>query len=108
MQFLKMILDAGHMAMFSDFSLKALIAQWDSHLLGSNPFVKTGETSGVVSLRFKPAVLKECPSAQLQIIGDMVEGGRCNMHTLGGTIVYSVNQANIDKTAYKLDVLTIK
>ena len=29
------------------------------------------------------------------------------MHTLGGTIVYSVNKASIDKKAYKLDVLTI-
>ena len=69
--FLRMILDAGHMAMFSDFSLKALIAQWDEKLLGSNPFVKTGETSGDVELRFKSSVLKECPSAQLQIVGDM-------------------------------------
>jgi hypothetical protein len=28
------------MAMFSDFSLKALIAEWDEHLMGPNPFVK--------------------------------------------------------------------
>ena len=42
MSLLKKVLDAGHMAMFSDFSLKALINQWDSNLLGSNPFVKTG------------------------------------------------------------------
>jgi hypothetical protein len=62
----------------------------------------------MVSLRFKPAVLKECPSAQLQIVGDMVDGGKCNLHTLGGTIVYSVDKNNIDKNAYKLDVLTIK
>lgn len=38
----------------------------------------------------------------------MVEGGKCSLHTLGGTIVYSVNKANIDKNAYKLDILTIK
>ena len=29
LNFLKMILDGGHMAMFSDFSLKALIHEWD-------------------------------------------------------------------------------
>lgn len=28
------------MAMFSDFSLKALIADWNSELLGPNPFIK--------------------------------------------------------------------
>ena len=74
-----MVLDAGHMAMFSDFSLKALIHDWDEKLLGSNPFVKTGEIQGEVELRFRTSVLKECPSAQLQIVGDMAEGGRCNL-----------------------------
>jgi len=37
-------LDDGHMAMFSDFSLKALIKEWDSALLGSNPFEQIGQT----------------------------------------------------------------
>lgn len=40
-----MILDRKHMAMFSDFSLKALIRDWDSEYLGPNPFKKIGETS---------------------------------------------------------------
>ena len=103
-----MIIDAGHMAMFSDFSLKALIAQWDEKLLGTNPFVKIGETAGDVQLFFKAAALKECPSAQLQIVGDMSEGGHCNLHTLGQTIVYTVNPQKVDKDAYRLDILTIK
>ncbi len=33
------------MVMFSDFSLKALINQWDESKLGPNPFKKVGETS---------------------------------------------------------------
>lgn len=41
-KFLKIILDKGHMAMFSDFSLKALVKDWDQTLLGPNPFEKTG------------------------------------------------------------------
>ena len=52
-KFLKMILDKGHMAMFSDFSLKALIKEWDSTLLGPNPFVETGQTSNPIDMRFK-------------------------------------------------------
>lgn len=38
--FAKAMIDRGHMVMFSDFSLKALIAQWDQKTLGPNPFVK--------------------------------------------------------------------
>ena len=33
------------MVMFSDFSLKALISQWDHNQLGPNPFKKVDETS---------------------------------------------------------------
>jgi hypothetical protein len=38
--------------MFSDFSLKALINEWDSHKLGPNPFKKVGETSAAFELKF--------------------------------------------------------
>jgi hypothetical protein len=69
--------------------------------------VKTGETSSEVILKFKPSVLKECPSAQLQIVGEMAEGGKCNLHTLGQTILYSINKKNIDVNSYSLEVLTI-
>jgi hypothetical protein len=47
MKFLKIILDRGHMAMFSDFSLKALIAQWKAEVLGPNPFKQVGGHSGM-------------------------------------------------------------
>jgi hypothetical protein len=94
-KFLKMILDKGHMAMFSDFSLKALINQWDGHILGPNPFKKVGEISDSFEIRFNATDLKECPSAQLQIVGDMAEGGKCNVGAMGGTIVYSVDKNNL-------------
>jgi len=45
--FLKIIIDRGQMAMFSDFSLKALINRWeDEYGLGPNPFIETGDHSG--------------------------------------------------------------
>lgn len=96
------MLNAKHMCMFSDFSLKALINEWDVEVMGKNPFVKTGETSREVALRFQAGILKECPSAQLQLVGDLAEGGMCNIHCLGGTILYSVNKANIDEEQYAL------
>lgn len=40
------MIDQGHMCMFSDFSLMALIKGWDEkYELGPNPFVKIDYTS---------------------------------------------------------------
>lgn len=39
MKFARKMIDRGHMVMFSDFSLKALINNWDNKMLGPNPFV---------------------------------------------------------------------
>jgi len=30
-------------------------------------------------MKFKAGELKECPSAQLQIVGEMAEGGSCHI-----------------------------
>ena len=50
-----------------------------------------GETSSPFELRFKSGVLKECPSAQLQSVGDLAEEGKCHVATMSGTIVYTVD-----------------
>jgi hypothetical protein len=106
--FLKKVIDRGHMAMFSDFSLKALVNSWkDKYELGPNPFAQTTEHTGNFVLRFNTADLKECPSAQLQTVGDMAETGLCNVQAAGGTIVYSVDRSKLDHKIYKLQVLTV-
>ena len=51
--------------------------------------------------------MKECPSAQLQIVGEMAEKGKCNVHCLGGTILYSINPKRKTTDQYKLKVLTV-
>ena len=93
--------------MFSDFSLKALINQWDSEYLGPNPFKKVSQTSNQFTLSFNRDDLKECPSAQLQLVGEMAEEGKCNVSAMGGTIVYSVNQKRKETDLYRLQVLTV-
>ena len=65
--------------MFSDFSLKALIKNWDEKCLGPNPFVYTTQHSGHVQLHFDCQKLKNCVSAQLQVVGDMAVEGHCNI-----------------------------
>lgn len=103
------MIDRGHMCMFSDFSLKALIKGWNQkYELGPNPFVQTDNFhNGQFELRFNNEILKECPSAQLQIVGEMAEGGRCMMHSLEDTIVYCVDKTKLNHNIYSLQVLTI-
>ena len=102
-KFVKTVIDRGHMAMFSDFSLKALVNQWkDKYELGPNPFVQTQEHTGNFMINFNPGVLKECASAQLQMVGDMSQSGFCNVHAAGGTIVYCVDSSKLNHNIYKL------
>ncbi len=106
--FVKKVIDRGHMTMFSDFSLKALVNQWnEKYGLGPNPFVQTYEHTGDFTINFNPGELKECPSAQLQIIGDMTEKGFCNVNAAGGTIVYCVDKKKLKHNRYKLQILTV-
>ena len=41
------------------------------------------------------------------MVGKLAERGYCNVKTLSGTIIYSVDKNKIDKSKYKLEVLTI-
>ena len=106
-KFLKMILDRKHMAMFSDFSLKALINEWNPDMLGPNPFKNIGETNEPFELHFKPEELEKSPSAQLQIVGEMAEGGKCNVDCMPSTILYTVDQHVKFEGFYDLKVLTV-
>lgn len=103
----KQLLDRGHMVMFSDFSLKALIKNWREDLLGPNPFVKTSEFGGSFKLRFDPAVLGSCPSAQLQKLGELSSDGKAELHALPSTIAFSVRWSKADCSAYDCKVLTV-
>ena len=94
------------MAMFSDFSLKALVGKWDAHQLGPNPFIRVGQHTGLFEIMFEQETLKNCPSAQLQAIGEMAEGGKCNVMAAGGTITYTVN-GEVKSDFYDLTVLTV-
>lgn len=96
------------MAMFSDFSLMALINEWkDKYEIGPNPFVQTLEHTGDFVINFKAGDLKECPSAQLQTVGDIADGDMCHVMAAGGTIVYCVDSSKLNHEAYKLQVLTV-
>lgn len=97
------LLSRGYMVMCSDFSLGALIKEWDSELLGANPFVKVGELSSSMALRFDAEALKACDdSAQLQVLGELCANGEASVHAMGGTKAYSV-----DPSVRPVNILTV-
>jgi len=107
MDIIQHALKKGHMVMFSDFALKALIRDWSEPHLGPNPFVKVGEFGSSFELRFKPKDLLECASAQLTKVGQLCENGEATVHALGGTIAYDLRAGARDTAAYQLEVLTV-
>jgi hypothetical protein len=107
MKLLKLIIDKHYMVMFSDFALKSLIRDWDTNLLGLNPFKQIGVCSSFINLKFKPNVLKECPSSQLKMVGQLCEKGEASLHALSSTIVFTVDNSKIDASRYQLQILTI-
>jgi len=91
----------GCLCMFSDFSLKALIKDWDSSLLGPNPFVEVGSISRSFRLKFNPEILKNSPSAQLETVGNLCDKGHGEGSTIvgamGGTIAYTLKKFAADE-----------
>eukprot|EP00211_Chloroparvula_japonica_P007098 CAMPEP_0119140794 /NCGR_PEP_ID=MMETSP1310-20130426/29866_1 /TAXON_ID=464262 /ORGANISM="Genus nov. species nov., Strain RCC2339" /LENGTH=385 /DNA_ID=CAMNT_0007132183 /DNA_START=126 /DNA_END=1283 /DNA_ORIENTATION=- len=109
---LQSALQRGFFAMFSDFALKALIASWPpaaaGTMLGPCPFRRTlTGASQSLTLSFDPVVLCECPSAQLQRVGELCEKGSCELHAMSGTIGYTLADPAATPAEYKLQVLTL-
>jgi hypothetical protein len=66
-----------------------------------------GETSGTVRLRFQRERLMECPSAQLQCVGQLCSDNFAGVHALGQTIQFTVKHNRAATDAYELQVLTV-
>ena len=85
--------EKSFMVMCSDFSLKALIKEWDERLLGANPLVDVGNFSSKVTLRFDSNNLKRCESsAQLQMLGELCEEGKVEVDAMASTIAFAIDQ----------------
>jgi len=107
MELLRWIISNQHTAMFGDFTLKSLIADWDSSILGPNPFVNLGSCSASISLRFDPSSLQTCPNAQLQNVAQLCDEGHAILQAPANTIVYSVLSERPTTLLYDLSILTI-
>lgn len=103
-------LQSGFSVMCSDFSLKALIAEWSEELLGPNPFLRVrGNCDSQFQLGFFPEHLKddEVPQ-QLQVVGELcAKDGKAVVTAMSDTIVYTVNPRRQETDAYQLKVLTV-
>jgi len=104
-----LILMRGHMATFSDYSLRVLLRDWQEQYLGGNPFVDLGEFSdtGLVSLFFDPRQLSDCPSVQLRRVGKVCVKGRAEFSFPLGIAAYSVNRRRLDAASYRIEVLSV-
>ena len=95
-----LVKEFGCLVMFSDFSLKALIRDWDATLLGPNPFVNVAEFSGNLVIHFDCNTLKESPSTQLAVVGNLSDKGDGQgsvlVSTMSSTIAYTITQAASD------------
>ena len=96
-----------HAAMFADFSLKSLIKDWNTNVLGPNPFVNLGETCRSLSIKFSPETLLESPNTQLQNLGRMCNTGKALINVLPSTIVFSVDSQKAKTDTYELEILTV-
>jgi hypothetical protein len=83
-----------------------LIKIWNEDILGSNPLVNIGECSGNVRLGFDPKVLKDSPSKQLQMVGDLSDKGYADIHTLGGIIAIRHDMGKMSNANYNFSILT--
>ncbi len=115
MEFVSVLMDRGYMAMFSDFSLKSLIADWDTTLLGPNPFHHIGACEDHIELAFDVEKLQDCGSAQLQNVALMnASEGVCKakIKCMANTIMYTLVEeselrAKRASDYYDLQVLSI-
>ena len=96
------------MVMCSDFSLGGLVNDWDTDLLGPNPFVLLGNTNVPIKLKFKQQTLLDSNSAQLENVGKLSENGTATIGVMPGTVVYSVKETTESTNVpYNINVLTV-
>jgi len=110
MHFIAFAVHSGFTVMCSDFSLKALIAEWSEELLGPNPFVRVnGSCTSQLQLEFFPEHLKnEDVPQQLQVVGELcTQDGKAIVSALSDTILYTLNPRRKETDLYQLKVLTV-
>jgi hypothetical protein len=107
MDLIKYLTDKGHMLMFSDFAVRALVNSWDENLLGPNPFKLLGGCNGTIELGFNSNKLKECVSKQLQLVGQLCENGKAIIHAMSDTVVFTLKKERKTTDLYEVEPLTI-
>jgi hypothetical protein len=105
---LREFIKRGYYIMFADFSLKALINEWNEEILGPNPLVNIGCNNSKMMLEFDPEQLKNCESVQLQSVGKICPKGELKLSCMSETIVVGLDKTKIeDQKIYKYETLTI-
>jgi len=101
---IKHLIESGHKIMISDFAAKSLINDW-SEEFGPNPFVNLGICTGKIDIHFNNDDLKNCPSPQLQMVGQLSDNGYAELKAMPYTIVFGTDYVKND--FYTLDILSV-
>jgi len=92
LKFVRQAMSRGLVCVFSDFSAKALLTQWDPVLLGGEcPLELASEcVEGYLTLEFDPHLLRECPFQQLRRLGelsDLTKSANVEVFGMDSTVV---------------------
>lgn len=107
LKLIKLCITKGYYIMFGDFSVKAILNNWDSSILGDNPFEQIGECNNSINLTFDSKTLMESESNQMRIVGELCRDGVASIHCMSNTVVFALKKNAILKTTkYEGKILT--
>ena len=92
------------MTNFADFSLGALITDWDESVMDRCPFEKIGTHTGCTTM-FIDSDMTKCSSKQLSNFAELNITGRATVELMAGTVVYKVNE--VDDVSYTCKVYSL-
>eukprot|EP00727_Mastigamoeba_balamuthi_P007066 m51a1_g2980 hypothetical protein (339) ;mRNA; f:718805-719821 len=100
----RLFIDRGHLAIFGDYATQALIKEWDTSVLGPNPFANVGTGAGSSVLRFDREILEQCPSSQLVTLANLCDRGSAGIQ---GTCQFVTKKEPPKTDEYTLELLTV-
>lgn len=105
-----LVIKQNFLVLCADFSLKALINDWDSDIFGKNPMIKYENIKEQqLEIEFEKNKFANSGLKQLKIISDLVDDnenkGLITLHVLNETISFKLN--NLVDEKYNIDILSV-
>lgn len=104
------VLEKKYLILCADFSLKALINDWNVDIFGKNPMIKYKEINEQkLEIEFEKKKFADSGLKQLKIMSDLVDDnndkGKIILHVLDCTVSFKLD--NLKDEKYNIDILSI-